>query len=91
MIRRTQRRFSKQMIVINCALAWGAIFFAIYSNQSQWITVSAFGLIAAINAYYMKVGHDDLSKILTTVAGGKQQDSDNPQSSGPAMPEPEEH
>lgn len=64
MIRNTKRSFTKKVIIANCIAAWCAIFYSIYMRESQWIAVSAFGLIASIVAYYMEVGHRDLVKLL---------------------------
>lgn len=69
MIRSSKRRFTKILILINCVLAWCSIFVSMYLNQSQWIAVSAFGLIASIVAYYMEVGHRDLVRLLSHVSG----------------------
>jgi hypothetical protein len=74
MIRQSKRRYTKRLILANCGLAWIAIFVSIYFHESQWIAVSAFGLIASIVAYYMNVGHKDLVRLLesTTVPVDKQ-------------------
>jgi len=74
MIRQSKRRFTKKLLIANCLAAWIAIFYAIFNHESQWIAVSAFGLIASIVAYYMEVGHRDLVRLLesTTVPVDKQ-------------------
>lgn len=70
-MKESKRTFTKRLILLNCMLAWAAIFVSMFLNQSQWIAVSAFGLIASICAYYMEIGHRDLAKILGNVAGNK--------------------
>jgi len=62
----SKRTFSKRVVVVNNILAWAAVFFAIYMTQSEWVAVGAFGLLAAINTWYMEVGHKDLAKLADT-------------------------
>jgi len=89
MIRQTKRGFSKKMISLNNLFGWAAIFLSIWFEQSQWIAVSGFAYLAAINAYYMEIGHRDLAKILMNVGKSSSLDDLSLTSyNGPSMPEP---
>lgn len=88
MIRQSKRLFTKRLLISNCIAAWIAIFVSMYLHESQWIAVSAFGLVASIVGYYMHIGHQDLVKLLesTTVPVDKQLETNNA-GNDPSVPE----
>ena len=55
----SKRRTSKVHLAINTALAWGAIFYAIYSQQGATVVASLVGVIALSYGSYVGVGHLD--------------------------------
>ncbi|PBB94986.1 hypothetical protein [Mesorhizobium sp. WSM3862] len=71
------RTFSKRLVVVCAALAWCALFYAIYAGQPT-VAVAGFSFIAAVAGGYMGVGHMDLRALLTSLAA-------NP---GGGLPEP---
>jgi len=87
---RSRRTFSKRMIVVNCFLAWGSIYFAIWQNQSEWIAVTGFGFLTTIISYYMHVGAKDLTTILKSNIESQKIEK-APVPDGPAMPPPGEN
>lgn len=62
--RKSTRRFSKSMLVINGALAWVAVFFAIYMGQAEAVAAAGMGLIGVLYSAYVGVGHADFRKLL---------------------------
>lgn len=60
----SSRRFSKCMLVLNAALAWGAVYFSIFHQQAAAVTASALGLIGMLYAIYVGGGHMDFRKIV---------------------------
>jgi hypothetical protein len=74
------RTFSKRLVVACAALAWCALFYAIYAGQPT-VAVAGFSFIATIAAGYLGVGHMDLRALLTASA--------TPDYSAPYQPEPD--
>lgn len=60
----SSRRFSKQMLVINGALAWVAVFLAILYGQAEAVAAAALGLIGVLYSAYVGIGHADFRKLL---------------------------
>jgi hypothetical protein len=65
---KSNRTFSKRMVCINSALAWGVMFYAVYTQQAAAVAISAFGFIATLGASYMGVGAFDLRQFLSALA-----------------------
>lgn len=61
---KSSRRFSKRMLMLNAALTWGAIYFAILHDQGGAIAAGGFALIGALYGAYTGVGHLDYRSIL---------------------------
>lgn len=71
--KKSKRRFSKVLLVINVSLAWCAVFFAIAHGEADIVVKAGFGLIGVLYAAYTGVGHMDMRKALDTarkMAGG---------------------
>jgi uncharacterized membrane protein YjjP (DUF1212 family) len=64
----SSRRFSKWLVAINVALAWGAIYLAIVYLQAGAVVASGFGFIGLIAGAYMGVGHADYRAFLRNAA-----------------------
>jgi hypothetical protein len=64
----SKRRFSKWLVGINCALAWGAIYLAIIYLQAAYVAATGFAFIGAIAASYMGVGHFDYRAFIKATA-----------------------
>lgn len=77
------RTFSKRLVAVCVALAWCALFYAIYSAQAT-VAVAGFTFIAGLGGTYMGVGHMDLRQLLAALRPG----ADDGPGYGPAMPEP---
>jgi hypothetical protein len=58
MLPKSSRRFSRSVVVVNCIVAWAAIFAAIFAGHGVATTVvpAAMTLIAWLVAGYMGVG-----------------------------------
>ncbi|AWC24976.1 hypothetical protein CO731_04469 [Aminobacter sp. MSH1] len=80
---KSSRRFSKRMVIANCALAWGAVFASIYFAQAAYVAASAIALIAVLGGAYMGVGHLDLKRLLMTLGSVQGQGGYFPTYSGP--------
>jgi hypothetical protein len=82
-----QRTFSKRLVVVNCALAWGIMAWAVATGQAGAVASYVFAFLAAVGGTYMGVGHADLRMFLSslTVTAGGSMATD-----GAAMPEPQE-
>ncbi|MGZ2403893.1 hypothetical protein [Rhizobium ruizarguesonis] len=65
----SSRRFSKWLVGINVALAWGAIYLGIIYLQAGAVVASGFGFIGLIAGAYMGVGHADYRAFLRSAAG----------------------
>lgn len=60
MIQKTsKRKTSKVLLGVNTALAWGAIFYAIFLQQAATVVASLVGVIALSYGVYVGVGHMD--------------------------------
>lgn len=68
MIKMASRSYSKWMIAANCGLGWGTIYMSIYYHEAAYVAVAGYSFIAAIAAYYMKVGHNDLKETLNAIS-----------------------
>jgi len=82
----SSRRFSKWLVGINVALAWGAIYLGIIYLQAGAVVASGFGFIGLIAGAYMGVGHADYRAFLRSAAGsvfGLSPMSGGPISDGP--------
>lgn len=64
----SSRRFSKWLVGINVALAWGAIYLGIIYLQAGAVVASGFGFIGLIAGAYMGVGHADYRAFLRNAA-----------------------
>lgn len=64
----SSRRFSKWLVGVNVALAWGAIYLAIIYLQAGAVVASGFGFIGLIAGAYMGVGHMDFRAYLRSAA-----------------------
>ncbi|MBY3543684.1 hypothetical protein HFN71_28800 [Rhizobium laguerreae] len=64
----SSRRFSKWLVGINVALAWGAIYLGIIYLQAGAVVASGFGFIGLIAGAYMGVGHADYRAFLRSAA-----------------------
>jgi cytochrome c biogenesis protein CcdA len=84
---KSKRTFSKRMVVVNCILAWAAIFLSIIYAQAAYVAVAGMTLIAALGGIYMGVGHQDLVKILATFGPRAADYTYTPQVTEPARPE----
>ncbi|GAA4525477.1 hypothetical protein GCM10023174_10130 [Chelativorans composti] len=62
--KKSSRRFSKWMLVINGALAWAAVFYAINRGQAEAVAASGLGLIGILYSAYVGIGHADFRKVL---------------------------
>lgn len=90
MIRNSRRTFSKRLVILNCILAWVAIFYSIYTGQSQYVAIAGLTFIASLGGVYMGVGNSDLKNILSAISSsGKSSELDDFYN-GPSMPEPME-
>lgn len=58
------RRFSKRVLVVNLALVWALMFFAVFFNEAQWVVPSGFALIGLLYGAYTGVGHLDFRKFV---------------------------
>ncbi|CAN7165597.1 hypothetical protein LJR234_000339 [Mesorhizobium amorphae] len=58
------RRFSKGLVIVNCALAWTAVFVSIVYAQAAAVAATAIGLILAVSGTYMGVGHLDMRQMV---------------------------
>lgn len=65
MIPKSSRTFSKRMVIVNCVLAWAAIFLSIFYAQAAYVAVAGMTLIAALGGVYMGVGNRDLAMMLS--------------------------
>ncbi|MER8814350.1 hypothetical protein [Mesorhizobium sp. M0965] len=65
------RRFSKGLVIINCALAWAAVFASIVYAQAAYVAATAIGLILAVSGAYMGIGHLDLRQIVRAMVSGQ--------------------
>lgn len=65
------RRFSKRMVIANCALAWAAVFVSIVYLQAAYVATTAMGLIVAIGGAYMGIGHMDLRQVVKALVSGR--------------------
>ena len=63
----SSRSFSKRMVVVNCALAWGAIYLSIVYLQASYVAASGLGFVALIAGAYMGVGHLDLRQYIKSL------------------------
>jgi len=63
---KSSRTFSKRMLVLNVALAWGAIYFAIWHDQAGAIAAGGFALIATLYGAYTGIGHLDYRSVLAS-------------------------
>jgi hypothetical protein len=79
------RRFSKRILVANLALAWGAIYFAIFHQQAEWVAASGFGLVLTLYGLYVGTGHLDMRAAVQAIAGKPQADSYAPPLGGPVQ------
>jgi hypothetical protein len=77
------RTFSKRLVVACVALAWCALFYAIYAAQAT-VAVAGFTFIAGLGGTYMGIGHMDLRQLLQALSPSDPASTYN----GPAMPEP---
>ncbi len=66
MIPKSSRTFSKRMVIVNCMLAWAAIFLSIFYAQAAYVAVAGMTLIAALGGFYMNVGAKDLALMLAS-------------------------
>jgi hypothetical protein len=64
---KSNRTFSKRLVLINSVLAWAVMFYAIYGQQASAVTVSAFAFLATICGTYMGVGASDLKQMLSAM------------------------
>lgn len=67
MIPKSSRTFSKRMVIVNCALAWGAIFLSIIYGQAAYVAVAGMTLVAAIGGFYMNIGHKDMIAMIASI------------------------
>lgn len=67
MIKKSSRTFSKRMVIVNCALAWGAIFLSIVYGQAAYVAVAGMTLVAAIGGFYMNIGHKDMIAMIASI------------------------
>lgn len=80
-MRKSSRTFSKRMVILNCFLAWAAIFLSILYGQAAYVAVAGMTLIAALGGFYMNIGHRDLVTMLSAIGQKKEKDIgyvDNP-------------
>lgn len=75
-MKKSSRTFSKRMVIVNCILAWAAIFLSIIYSQAAYVAVAGMTLIAALGGVYMGVGHKDLVTMLTAIGQKKENDTD---------------
>ncbi|QPB21759.1 hypothetical protein [Rhizobium sp. 007] len=66
-IKRSKRRFSKWLVGINVALAWGAIYLAIVYLQAAYVAASGFAFVLGIAGAYLGVGHLDLRSYVQSI------------------------
>ncbi|MBB4272804.1 hypothetical protein [Rhizobium mongolense] len=64
----SSRRFSKWLVGINVALAWGAIYLGIIYLQASAVVASGLGFIGLIAGAYMGVGHADYRAFIKATA-----------------------
>lgn len=65
------RRFSKGLVIANCALAWAAVFASIVYAQAAYVAATAIGLILAVSGAYMGIGHMDLRQMVRAMMAGQ--------------------
>lgn len=75
-MKKSSRTFSKRMVIVNCFLAWAAIFLSIVYSQAAYVAVAGMTLIAALGGVYMQIGHRDLVTMLNAI-GQKKEDETN--------------
>lgn len=80
MIPKSSRTFSKRMVIVNCLLAWAAIFLSILYAQAAYVAVAGMTLIAALGGLYMGVGSRDLSMLLSAFGQNPPEQPANPES-----------
>ncbi len=59
-----KRRFSKWMLIINGALAWGAVYLSIFFGQAEAVAAAALGLVGLLYGAYTGIGHLDFRKAI---------------------------
>jgi hypothetical protein len=59
-----QRTFSKRLVVVNCALAWATLAYAIGTGQAAAVAAYVFSFIATLAGCYLGVGHLDLRQFI---------------------------
>jgi hypothetical protein len=64
MRKHSKRRTSKVWLAITQLLSWGAIFYAINTQQGSVVVASLVGLIGSSLGLYMGVGHMDFREML---------------------------
>lgn len=66
----SKRKTSKLWLAVNTGLAWGAIFYAIWTQQGAVVVGSLVGLIGTLYGAYVGVGHWDFKRLLESASGG---------------------
>lgn len=84
----SSRRFSKRMVVANCALAWGAIYLSIIFLQASYVVASGLGFVALIAGAYMGVGHLDLRQYVKSLGSSALSSSYFPPAPEPPVTKP---
>lgn len=74
-MKKSSRTFSKRMVIVNCMLAWAAIFLSIVYAQAAYVAVAGMTLIAALGGFYMNVGHKDLVTMLTAISQKREEET----------------
>ena len=82
---KANRSFSKRILVANLALAWGAIYLAIFHQQAEWVAASGFGLVLTLYGLYTGIGHMDMRAAVQAIASKPQTDSYAPPLGGPVQ------
>lgn len=62
MPKKSNRTFSKRLVIINVALAWMLMFASVIWQQAEYVIGGGFALIGTMFGVYAGVGHLDFRK-----------------------------